>query len=112
MVLTKRIETNKLLSSINMLKVIAHPVRLAIVDLLSDRTKMTVMEIQEALGLEQAITSQHLTLMEDKGVIQSEKAGRNKYVFLRYPKMQQIVACLEDCCNLVNPENSGILNKL
>ena len=109
MVLTQRIETNKLLSSINMLKVIAHPVRLAIVDLLSDQTKLTVMEIQEALGLEQAITSQHLTLMEDKGVIQSEKAGRNKYVFLRFPKMQQIVMCMEDCCNL-NNTTKGIEN--
>ncbi|MBK9042199.1 MAG: winged helix-turn-helix transcriptional regulator [Saprospiraceae bacterium] len=101
-VLTKRIETNKLLSSINMLKVIAHPIRLAIVDLLSDKSPMTVMEIQVALDLEQAIASQHLTLMEDKGVIYSQKAGRNKYVSLRFPKMKNIVDCMEDCCNSIN----------
>jgi DNA-binding transcriptional ArsR family regulator len=82
-----------------MLKVIAHPVRLAILDLLTENKKMTVLEIQEALHLEQAIASQHLTLMEDKGVLISEKVSRNKYVSLRYPKMKNIVVCLENCCN-------------
>lgn len=98
MVLTERIAADKVVKAVNMLKVIAHPVRLAIVDLLSKRTRMTVLQIQEALDLEQAIASQHLTLLEDKGVVVSEKVGRNKYVSLRYPKMINIVNCLEDCC--------------
>jgi DNA-binding transcriptional ArsR family regulator len=99
MVLTERIQADKLLSAVNMLKVIAHPVRLAIVDLLTDNERMTVIEIQEALNLEQAIASQQLTLMEDKGVLVSNKVGRNKYVSLRFPKMKNIVNCLENCCN-------------
>jgi DNA-binding transcriptional ArsR family regulator len=99
MLLTERIEADKILSAVNMLKVIAHPVRLAIVDLLTKNKKMMVLEIQEALNLEQAIASQHLTLMEDKGVLVSEKVSRNKYVALRYPKMINIVTCLENCCN-------------
>lgn len=99
MVLTERIQADKLLSAVNMLKVIAHPVRLAIVDLLTDNERMTVIEIQEALNLEQAIASQQLTLMEDKGVLLSNKVGRNKYVSLRFPKMKNIVNCLENCCN-------------
>jgi len=99
MVLTERIQTEKLQSAINMLKVIAHPVRLAIVDLLTENLRMTILEIQEALNLEQAIASQQITLMEDKGVLKSEKVGRNKYVSLRFPKMKKIVTCLENCCN-------------
>lgn len=101
MVLTERIETVKLLSALNMLKVIAHPVRLSIVDLLTEKQKMTVLEVQEALHLEQAIASQHITLMEDKGVLQSEKVGRNKYISLRFPKMKSIVDCLENCCGSI-----------
>lgn len=99
MVLTQRIETEKLQSAINMLKVIAHPVRLAIVDLLTENKRMTIIEIQQALNLEQAIASQQITLMEDKGVLKAEKVGRNKYVSLRFPKMKNIVTCLENCCN-------------
>jgi predicted transcriptional regulator len=99
MVLTERIQTEKLQSAINMLKVIAHPIRLAIVDLLTENSRMSILEIQDSLKLEQAIASQQITLMEDKGVLKSEKVGRNKYVSLRYPKMQNIVLCLENCCN-------------
>lgn len=100
MVLTERIQVEKLQSAINMLKVIAHPIRLAIVDLLTKNTRMTVLDIQVALGLEQAIASQQITLMEDKGVLKAEKVGRNKYVSLRFPNMQTIVNCLEDCCTV------------
>ncbi|MFW0716421.1 ArsR/SmtB family transcription factor [Pedobacter sp. N23S346] len=99
MVLNERIQADKLLVAVNMLKVIAHPVRLAIVDLLTENKRMTVLEIQEALHLEQAIASQQITLMEDKGVLISEKVSRNKYVSLRFPKMKNIVNCLENCCN-------------
>ena len=99
MIITDRIEANKILAAVNMLKVIAHPVRLAILDLLTENSRMTVLEIQEALNLEQAIASQHLTLMEDKGVLISEKVSRNKYVSLRFPKMKTILSCLENCCN-------------
>jgi len=99
MVLTERIEASKILNAVNMLRVIAHPVRLAIVDLLTANKRMTVLEIQEMLGIEQAIASQHITLMEDKGVLISEKVSRNKYVSLRFPKMKNIISCLENCCS-------------
>lgn len=98
MVLTERVDSVKLVSAINMMKVISHPVRLAILDLLTEKKRMTVLEIQEALNLEQAIASQHITLMEDKGVLLSEKVSRNKFVSLRFPKMKNIVQCLEGCC--------------
>ena len=98
MTLTERITSDKLNVAINMLKVIAHPVRLAIVDLLAEDKRMTVLEIQKALQLDQAIASQHITLLEDKGVVVAEKLGRNKYVSLRFPKITSIVTCLENCC--------------
>lgn len=98
MTLTERIDSEKIMMAVNMLRVIAHPVRLAVVDLLSVNAKMTVLEIQESLNIEQAVASQHLTLMEDKGVLKSEKVGRNKYVSLRFPHMKNIIDCLENCC--------------
>ena len=84
MVLSDRIEEARLLSAINMLKVIAHPVRLSIVDILTENKEMNILEIQALLHLEQAIASQHITLMEDKGVLVSQKRGRNKFVSLKF----------------------------
>lgn len=98
MVLTERISKDKLLFATHMLKVIAHPVRLAIIDLLTIHPKMTVLQIQEALNIEQAIASQHITLLQDKGVLKSEKISRNKYVYLSFPDMKNIVSCIENCC--------------
>jgi len=77
MTLQERIESKKMISAVNVLKVIDRPIRLAIVDLLSENEPMTVLDIQNALNLEQAVASQHLNLMEDKGVLLSEKIRRN-----------------------------------
>ena len=99
LVLSERVTADKLIFASNMLKVIAHPVRLAIVDALCHQKKMSVMEIQEKLNLDQPIASQHLTLMQDKGVLVSEKLGRNRFFKLKYPDMLKIINCLEKCCN-------------
>ena len=54
------------------LKAVAHPLRLQIVEVLSEG-EMSVGEIVEALGEKQAITSQQLNLMKDKGVLTSRR---------------------------------------
>ena len=58
------------------LRVLSHPKRLLIVDYLRqmDR-KMSVTEIYTALDLPQAIASQHLITLKDRGVLKSEKVG-------------------------------------
>ena len=99
MILSKRTHQSNLEYAANMLKVIAHPVRLNILDLLIQYKALSVLDIQTHLSLDQAIASQHLILMKDKGVLQSEKIGRNRYFSLAYPNMKQIIKCLEDCCN-------------
>lgn len=62
------------------LKCLGHPVRLRILDRLECEGEQTVSQIQAALGLGQATTSQHLGLMWDKGVLQRRKEG----VFVLY----------------------------
>lgn len=99
MILSKRVNADKLEYVAGMLRVISHPVRLDIIDLLQVHGRLTVQEIQESLGLEQAIASQHLILMKDKGVLKAEKSGRYRYFSLVYPTMKNIIKCLEVCCN-------------
>jgi DNA-binding transcriptional ArsR family regulator len=97
-ILPNRVSPEKLIFAANMLKVIAHPVRLAIVDALHQHKHLTVSELQAKLDLEQPIASQHLILMQDKGVLVSEKVGRNRFFSLKYPDMSNIINCLENCC--------------
>lgn len=63
------------------LKCIAHPVKLDIIKLLSLHEKLTVSEIQNLLGCdcEQSMLSHHLIKMKDRGVLSSNKNG--KYIY-------------------------------
>jgi Predicted transcriptional regulators len=81
----------------NMLKAIAHPVRIAILNYLEDGRKMTVTEIHEMLKLEQASTSHHLGILKDKGVLASKREGKNTYYFLKHQNLSNIIDCISNC---------------
>jgi ArsR family transcriptional regulator len=64
------------------LRAIAHPIRIAIIDLLYHNDKLSVTEIYEALDIEQAIASHHLRLLKNKRVVDLERDGKNSNYFL------------------------------
>ena len=61
------LDVEKLELAASKLRAIAHPMRIAIIDLLTVNTKMTVTEIYEYLNLEQASASHHLNILKNKG---------------------------------------------
>jgi DNA-binding transcriptional ArsR family regulator len=79
--------------------VAAHPHRLAILDILGSGGRMCVSDLQERLGLEQAILSQHLILMRNKGLLDCSREGRYSYYRLRRPEFMKIIRNLESCCD-------------
>jgi DNA-binding transcriptional ArsR family regulator len=84
----------------NMLKAIAHPLRIAILNLLENGKKLTVTEIHEQLNIEQSTTSHHLGILKDKGVLTSQRDGKNTYYFLKHDNLASIVDCVSKCaCN-------------
>jgi ArsR family transcriptional regulator, virulence genes transcriptional regulator len=83
----------------NMLKAIAHPMRIAIIGYLEGGKKLTVTQIHELLEIEQSTTSHHLGILKDKGVLSSRREGKNTYYFLRHQNLIQIVNCLNNCCD-------------
>jgi DNA-binding transcriptional ArsR family regulator len=97
MVEIKVLDSNRLDTAANMLKAIAHPMRIAILKHLEGGKKLTVTEIHELLGIEQSTTSHHLGILRDKGVLCSKREGKNTYYYLKYEILSQIVDCLESC---------------
>ncbi|HSG46661.1 MAG TPA: metalloregulator ArsR/SmtB family transcription factor [Longimicrobiales bacterium] len=77
-----------------MLKCLGHPLRLRILDLLERKGEQTVTEVQEALELEQAVCSQHLNLMRDKGILARRKEGVHVYYRLGDPRSLKVLGCL------------------
>ncbi|NMC58122.1 MAG: helix-turn-helix transcriptional regulator [Candidatus Methanofastidiosa archaeon] len=81
----------------SMLRAIAHPVRIAILNLLDGGKKLTVTEIHEQLGLEQSTTSHHLGILKDKGVLSAKREGKNTYYFIRHENLLGIIECISKC---------------
>jgi DNA-binding transcriptional ArsR family regulator len=77
-----------------MLRCLGHPVRLRILDLLDREEELTVTEIHEALDLEQAVCSQHLGLMRDKGVLDHRKEGVHAFYSIGDRRAYKVLTCL------------------
>ena len=97
--LHERVGAEKLLRVSELLKVAAHPQRLAILDALGSKRRLCVSDLTDLLGIEQAILSQHLTLMRDKGLLRVEKEGKYSFYFLKQPGFLKIIKNLETCCD-------------
>lgn len=81
----------------NMLKAIAHPMRIAILNYLDNGKKRTVTEIHNLLEIEQSTTSHHLGILKDKGVLASQRDGKNTYYFVKDENLSDIIECLNKC---------------
>lgn len=76
------------------LRAIAHPLRLLIIEMLHQRKAMTVTEIYEALGIEQAVASHHLRILKDKDVLIVRRDGKNSIYALAKADFYEIVAVM------------------
>lgn len=81
----------------NMMKAIAHPMRLAILGHLSEGREMTVTEIHEIINIEQSTASHHLGILKDKGVLVSRRDGKNTIYSIKNTGLEKLVECISDC---------------
>ncbi|GIK17613.1 MAG: transcriptional regulator [Planctomycetota bacterium] len=77
------------------LRVLAHPHRLRIVQMLLQGDH-TVGELAEACGLPSAMASEHLRLMQRCGFLAGRRDGRNVYYRVTEPHLRRILRCVED----------------
>ena len=83
----------KLEQAAEVLKAVAHPVRLRIIELLEDGGK-TVTELLTCLGTQQAYTSQQLNILKSKGVVASRRQGNQIYYSVANPGAIKIIHCI------------------
>jgi DNA-binding transcriptional ArsR family regulator len=91
------LDITKLEDAASRLRAIAHPMRIAIIGMLEDKSKMNVTEIYEALNIEQASASHHLNILKNKGVLASKRDGKNTFYYLKHSTLTTILECLEKC---------------
>lgn len=76
----KKVNLVKLEHSCDLTHALANKTRMKILNFILSKGRTTVNPIYDKLGLEQSVTSQHLSVLRSSGVIKSEKVG--KYVYI------------------------------
>ncbi len=76
------------------IKAMAHPTRLFIVDELS-RGERCVCELTEMIGVDVSTVSRHLAVLKGAGIVQDEKRGTQVYYKLRVPCILNFFECVE-----------------
>ncbi|HNW71092.1 MAG TPA: metalloregulator ArsR/SmtB family transcription factor [Bacteroidales bacterium] len=91
---THKIDFKKLEDNINQVKILCHPIRYAIIIMLSTHEKMTVTQIYQELSVDQAAASNHLKLMKDCHVLEAQRSGKNIYYSINSKSLNKIARVL------------------
>jgi DNA-binding transcriptional ArsR family regulator len=81
-------------SRVRILKALAHPTRLCLVEKLA-RREFCVCELTERIGDDISTVSKHLALLRAAGVVSSERRGQQIFYRLRVPCVLDIFGCVE-----------------
>lgn len=75
-------------------KAMAHPTRLFIVDQLS-RKELCVCEMTDMIGADTSTVSKHLSILKNAGIVSIDKRGAQVFYKLRVPCILNFFGCVE-----------------
>jgi|WetSurMetagenome_2_1015567.scaffolds.fasta_scaffold73029_1 ArsR family transcriptional regulator, zinc-responsive transcriptional repressor len=79
------------------LKIMAHPVRLRIVEILM-QGRFQVHEIARLCDLAPHQTSEHLRLLQGRGLLAAERDGRSVYYRIADRRLPSLIGCIRSTC--------------
>ncbi|MFC1540975.1 ArsR/SmtB family transcription factor [Candidatus Latescibacterota bacterium] len=89
------------------IKAMAHPVRLFIVDELFKRERC-VRELTRMVGYDMSTVSKHLSVLKNAGIVRDEKRGSQVYYTLRMPCVMNFFGCVESVLKDVAKEQNEL----
>jgi len=92
-------------------KALAHPLRIRIIELLSDGEK-SVNELQSLIGSEGSAVSQQLTVLRAKNIVVGTKEGNRVLYTLRDPMVSEVLAVAKQVFNNHLIDMISILDKM
>lgn len=84
------------------LKAIAHPTRIQIIEILKEEKELCVCHLYEKLDLEQSNVSQHLKLLKSQNILSSRKIGLKVMYKIE----------MKEAINIINETQSLIQKKI
>ena len=83
------------------LKVMAHPIRLKLVNMLM-QGEFPVRELSEMCDCSPNQTCEHLRLMKSCGFLSSERKGRQVFYKILSPRLPKLLKCIGETCGKEN----------
>lgn len=80
------------------LKILAHPQRLRLVELLEREENIPVYQLIERTGFPQAVVSQHLNQMRRIGLVKADRRGKEMWYSIEDPRVLSILNCICTHC--------------
>ena len=77
------------------LKALANPSRLMIVDILNERGEHSAGELLEIVGSDQSTVWKHLSILKQAGLIEDRKEGKKVFYRLARPCIMNFFECVE-----------------
>lgn len=88
------IDNNKLKESVEILRALAHPLRMKILEFIDGNKIINVNKIYNTLKLEQSITSQHLRILRMAGIVHTERQGKFIHYRIDYQRVANAVRAI------------------
>ena len=90
------IDNEKLQVSSDILRALAHPLRLKILEFIDKYLNINVNKIYNTLKIEQSITSQHLKILRNSGVVITEKEGKFVHYHINYEVVEKAMVAVNN----------------
>ena len=101
-----QLDPQVLAEAAEMVRVLGHPVRLRIVELL-EPGEQTVTQLQEGLAAPQALVSQQLARMRAAGIVTGHRSGSNVWYAIADQRVVRMLDCLRHCTTASEPGRQG-----
>lgn len=87
-------DSDKLDFSSELLRALAHPLRMKLLDFIDKNPAINVNKIYSTLKLEQSITSQHLRVLRDAGLVIAQRSGKFIHYVIDYELVTRAVEAI------------------
>lgn len=92
----RQIDTEVLARASRVIRVVGHPLRLRLLELL-EAGERNVTDLVRAAGVSQAIVSQQLRILRAEGVVDARRDGPRVFYWITEPKVSKILDCIREC---------------
>lgn len=81
--------------SADLLKALAHPARLGILNVLREDGECCVCHLESRLGLRQAYLSQQLARLREAGLVEDRREGLNVFYVMAHPELDPLLETIQ-----------------